>query len=97
MATRYRETVEVLALRDEPRADEGVVPARFRWRGAVHTVVGVLGHWREDAGWWVGRGVEVPQRDLWRVEVVGLGGSRARGICELVREGRCWRLDRVWD
>jgi len=54
-----------------------------------------LGHWREDAGYWSGGGVEVPQRDLWRVEA--RNGSPERGVYELVRQGDTWRLDRVWD
>lgn len=82
MAKRYREPVEVDA--------DGAVPTRFSWRGATYGVVAVLGHWREDAGYWAGGALEVPQRDLWRVEARG-------GVYELVREAGAWRLDRVWD
>lgn len=87
MSKRYREPVEVVG------DDEG--PVRFRWRGATYRVMSVLGHWREDAGYWAGGGIEVPQRDLWRVEA--RNGSPARGIYELVSENGAWRLDRVWD
>ena len=84
---------------------ESARPVAFRWRGSSYTVVAVLGHWREDAGYWSGGGVEVPQRDLWRVEAgyrVGPGrrisnGRPTRGVYELVRRGESWRLDRVWD
>ncbi|MEX2621538.1 MAG: DUF6504 family protein [Egibacteraceae bacterium] len=82
MAKRYREPVEV-------DVDVGG-PTRFAWRGGSYRVVTVLGHWREDAGYWSGARLEVPQRDLWRVEAHG-------GIYELVREAGVWRLDRVWD
>jgi hypothetical protein len=58
-------------------------------------VVSVLGHWREDAAYWAGGGIEVPQRDLWRVEA--RNGTPTRGVYELVSEGEAWRLDRVWD
>lgn len=82
MAKRYREQVEVHA------GPAG--PTRFSWRGDAYRVGAVLGHWREDAGYWAGGGLEVPQRDLWRVEARG-------GVYELVREADTWRLDRVWD
>ena len=88
---RYREPVEVTA------ADVGgrVAPAAFRWRGGTYRVVALLGHWREDGGYWSGGGVEIPQRDLWRVEA--RNGTPASGVYELVCEGGVWRLDRVWD
>lgn len=91
MTKRYREQVEVPAAEgaDQP------VPERFRWRGSTYRVLAVLGHWREDAGYWTGGGVEVPQRDLWRVEA--RNGTPARGVYELVREAGTWRLERVWD
>ena len=88
---RYREAVEVRTDGDHPDAP----PTGFTWRGGRYRVLGVLGHWREDAGWWAGGGIEVPQRDLWRVEAQN--GTPARGIYELVAEGGTWRLDRVWD
>jgi hypothetical protein len=91
MTKRYREPVEVAAGSDDPETP----PAGFRWRGSSYRVITVLGHWREDAGYWSGGGVEVPQRDLWRVEA--RGGSPQRGVYELVHQGDTWRLDRVWD
>lgn len=87
MSKRYREPVTVVA------SEEG--PVRFAWRGSTYRVLSVLGHWREDAAYWAGGGMEVPQRDLWRVEA--RNGSPQRGIYELVSEGGTWRLDRVWD
>lgn len=88
MSKRYREAVEV-----EP-GDRGA-PASFRWRGSTYRVLAVLGHWREDAGWWEGGGMAVPQRDLWRVEA--RNGRPASGVYELVAEDGGWRLGRVWD
>jgi hypothetical protein len=83
MTKRYREQVEVEA------CAQGA-PQWFRWRGSRYRVLSVLGHWREDAGWWAGGGMAVPQRDLWRVEA-------GTGVYELVHEDTGWRLDRVWD
>lgn len=57
MTKRYREPVEVVTTASQQ-------PAAFRWRGVEYRVVTVLGHWREDAGYWAGGGIEVPQRDL---------------------------------
>lgn len=90
MTRRYRESVEMLELRPDRRAQEA--PAAFRWRGRTYRVVEVLGYWREDAAYWAGAGLHVPQRDLWRVET-----DAAVGVCELVREQGAWRLARVWD
>lgn len=93
MTKRYREAIEVTAA---PAADPAAAtPVRFAWRGATYTVLAVLGHWREDAGYWAGGGVTVPQRDLWRVEA--RNSHPSRGVYELVRENGAWRLDRVWD
>lgn len=89
MSKRYREAVAV----EEASGSE---PAAFHWRGGAYRVVAVLGHWREDAGYWSGGGIEIPQRDLWRVEARNGAPTRA-GIYELVREAGSWRLDRVWD
>lgn len=87
MTKRYREAIEV------DLADG--VPIAFRWRDRAFRVATVLGHWREDAGWWAARGgVRVPQRDLWRVEA---RAAAAAGVYELLQEGGRWRLDRVWD
>jgi hypothetical protein len=91
MTKRYREDVDVTT-----EGEDLSTPTSFRWRGQGYQVVAVLGHWREDAGYWSGGGgVEVPQRDLWRVEAQG--GTRAQGIYELVREAKTWRMERVWD
>ena len=93
MTKRFREPVEVLETRRDARGADGFVPVAFRWRGRIHHVNGVLGHWREDARWWVGGGVTVPQCDLWRLEIVG--GNPI--VCELVQEDGSWRVDRIWD
>lgn len=95
MSKRVREPVEVARRRD---ARGEVVPQAFRWRGTRYEITTVLGHWREDASWWDGAGLAVPQRDLWRVEARGGRADRAsRGCYELVCEPAGWRLDRVWD
>jgi hypothetical protein len=86
MTKRYSETIDV-TLDPEDQA-----PEAFEWRGSAYRVRAVLGHWREDAGYWVGGGVEIPQRDLWRVDT-----GQAGGVYELVCEQGRWRLDRVWD
>ena len=87
MTKRYREAVEVAA--------DAEGPVQFAWRGSTYRVLSVLGHWREDAAYWAGGGIDVPQRDLWRVEA--RNGTPARGVYELVDENGRWRLDRVWD
>ena len=87
MSKKYREPITVVG--------DDHAPVRFTWRGSTYTVVAVLGHWREDAAYWAGGGIEVPQRDLWRVEA--RNGTPTRGVYELVSEGEIWRLDRVWD
>ncbi|MDP8970476.1 MAG: DUF6504 family protein [Actinomycetota bacterium] len=91
MTKRYREPIEVTVA--PGHTDEA--PATFCWRGSTYRVVAVLGHWREDSGYWSGGGLEVPQRDLWRVEAGN--GTHPRGVYELVREAGTWRLDRIWD
>jgi hypothetical protein len=94
MTKRVREAVQVAI--DGRRAHAGFpAPATFRWRGVRYRVTGILGHWREDAGYWTGGGITVPQRDLWRVEAAG--GGRRHAIFELVCDADGWRLDRVWD
>lgn len=106
MTKRYRETLdEVRLTEDVPRQQ----PCEFAWRGQRYRVLKVLGHWREDPGWWRrpdGEPVQIEQTDLWRVEARN-GSSAARastrikqptqGVYELVRRGETWRLDRVWD
>jgi hypothetical protein len=88
MTKRFRESVTVAT-------GEGSRPVAFHWRGSSYRVTTVLGHWREDAAYWSGGGVEVPQRDLWRVEA--RNGTPLTGVYELVCESDSWRLDRVWD
>lgn len=90
---RYREAIEVTA-REEPVA--------FRWRGSSYRVRSVIGHWREDGGYWSGGGLRIPQRDLWRVEASPVDSRPCRtatpaGVYELVCEAGRWRLDRIWD
>jgi hypothetical protein len=89
VAKRFRDPIEVTA--EGARGE----PAAFRWRGSAYRVVAVLGHWREDAGYWSGGGMAIPQRDLWRVEA--RNGGAAGGVYEVVREAGSWRLNRVWD
>lgn len=97
MTKRYREPVEILSSVAESVGEGSPVgvPAAFRWRGSTYRVLSVLGHWREDAAYWSGGGIEIPQRDLWRVEA--RNGIPASGVYELVHERGAWRLDRVWD
>lgn len=106
MTKRYRETIDVhtsdlsVQIDGTVNDDESPTPKTFTWREGHYRVLAVLGHWREDAAYWAGGGVEVPQRDLWRVEAQN--GTPTRGIYELVCEGApdggtTWRLDRVWD
>lgn len=95
MSKRVREPVEVAHRRD---AHGETVPHAFSWRGARYEIITVLGHWREDASWWAGAGLVVPQRDLWRVEARdGRSDDASCGCYELVSEPGGWRLDRVWD
>lgn len=92
MSKRYREPLEEIEC-------EGERPVAFAWRGRRYRVTGVLGHWREDPGWWArpnGAPVRIEQADLWRVEAAGRRGTAA-GVYELARRGGAWRLDRVWD
>lgn len=97
---RYREALDEVESGpdvDDPRG--GGAPTRFRWRGRSYTVRRVLGHWREDAGWWRapdGVPVAIQRTDLWRVEAAN-GAAGSQGVYELVRAGDRWRLDRVWD
>jgi uncharacterized protein DUF6504 len=88
---RYRETLLDVEV-------EGHDPRAFRWRGQRYQVVRVLGHWREDPGWWRradGRAIRIQQSDLWRVEA--RNGTPTTGVYELVRRADGWHLDRVWD
>ncbi|MDP8978879.1 MAG: DUF6504 family protein [Actinomycetota bacterium] len=101
MTRRYRERIQV---RVAPGATDEPVPRAFRWRGRPYRVLTVIGHWREDGGYWAGGGVRVPQRDLWRVEASRRSpaeparpGGADHGVYELVSESGAWTLDRVWD
>ena len=91
MTKRYREQLEEVTAPHGP-------PETFRWRGQTYRVERVLGHWREDPGWWRrpdGQPVRIAQTDLWRVEA--RNGTPSRGVYELARRDDGWRLDRVWD
>ncbi len=80
MVKRYREP-----LGDVEWSGEG--PVAFTWRGRTYRVERVLGHWREDPGWWRradGRAIRIRQVDLWRVEARN-GRPERRGVYELVR------------
>lgn len=94
------------ASRPEPRPGNGPAdadePLAFAWRGRRYDVTRILGHWREEEGWWRrpdGEPIRIEQSDLWRVEAVRGGGMARdhRGVYELSRRGVVWRLDRVWD
>lgn len=96
----------VRATRRPDRPGNGPVdadqPQVFAWRGRRYDVTRVLGHWREEEGWWRrpdGEPIRIEQSDLWRVEAVRNGGVARdqRGVYELSRRGDVWRLDRVWD
>lgn len=101
MTKRYRERIQVSVA---ARTGDAPVPRTFRWRGRPYQVLAVIGYWREDGGYWAGGGVEIPQRDLWRVEASRRSppettrpGGAGHGVYELVRESGAWTLDRVWD
>lgn len=92
MTKRYREALDEVEVRDRD------APSGFQWRGEHYQVVQVLGHWREDPGWWRradGQPIRIEQTDLWRVEA--RNGTPARGVYELVHRDGAWTLDRVWD
>jgi len=96
MTKRYREPLDEVETAGDVAREER--PVAFRWRGQRYQVVAVLGHWREDPGWWRGADgtpVRIEQADLWRVEA--RNGRPSRGVYELARRGGAWRLDRVWD
>ncbi len=115
MTKRYREALDhvdvgataTVAAGPVGRADDA--PVTFDWRGRTYRVLQVLGHWREDAGWWRrpdGQPIRIEQTDLWRVEArlrVGPGGMKqngvpdSQGVYELVHRDGQWTLDRVWD
>lgn len=95
MSKRYREVLDEV----ETNEEDTPAPASFRWRGRRYRVVRVIGHWREDPGWWRrpdGEPVRIVQSDLWRVEARN-GSLSSQGIYELVHRDDEWRLDKVWD
>lgn len=95
MSKRYREVLDEVETNEENTA----TPASFRWRGRRYRVVRVIGHWREDPGWWRrpdGEPVQILQSDLWRVEARN-GLPASQGIYELVHRDDEWHLDKVWD
>jgi hypothetical protein len=85
---RYREPIAVAG------DSSGRGPVTFRWRDRTYLVLAVLGYWREDGAFYAGGGIEIPQRDLWRVEATD---GKNRGVYELVHEPGRWILHRVWD
>ena len=115
MTRRYREALDRVDVGGASAPVAGTsgaggqdTPVAFQWRGQTYEVLQVLGHWREDPGWWRrpdGQPIRIEQTDLWRVEAghgVGPGRSRSngvptRGVYELVRRNDTWTLDRVWD
>jgi hypothetical protein len=95
VSKRYLEVLDEVETNEEDTA----TPASFRWRGRRYRVVRVIGHWREDPGWWRrpdGEPVQILQSDLWRVEARN-GRPASQGIYELVHRDDEWRLDKVWD
>ena len=101
MTKRYREALDGVDTDEAGRRGDTIVPAAFRWRGQRYRVLAVLGHWREDAGWWRrpdGHPVRIEQTDLWRVEARHWAGTpTSQGVYELVHRGDAWTLDRIWD
>lgn len=114
MTKRYREVLDRVDLGAPvapsagPSGATADVPVAFQWRGRAYRVLQVLGHWREDPGWWRrpdGQPIRIEQTDLWRVEARRwvAGGSRtdgaptSQGVYELVHRDGAWTLDRVWD
>lgn len=105
MTKRYREVLDRVDVGAVSAPVAGVggaggtdTPVAFQWRGQTYQVLQVLGHWREDPGWWRrpdGQPIRIEQTDLWRVEA--RNGVPTRGVYELVRRNDTWTLDRVWD
>ena len=111
MTKRYREALDQVCVGGAATVAAGPVgsaddpPVTFDWRGRTYRVLQVLGHWREDSGWWRrpdGQPIRIQQTDLWRVEAGDArrrrnGVSESRGVYELVHRDGQWTLDRVWD
>lgn len=94
MNKRYREDLDKVVC--SPQGEQP--PECFTWRGREYLVLQVLGHWREDPGWWRnadGARIQIEQSDLWRVEA--RNGVPTRGVYEIARRGSNWRLEKVWD
>ena len=49
MTKRYRDDLEEV---ETEQVVDGERPTAFTWRGHRYQVTSVLGHWREDPGWW---------------------------------------------
>jgi hypothetical protein len=80
MTKRYREPLDEVEVAEVAGAE--APPTAFRWRGQRYQVLQVLGHWREDPGWWRrtdGAPVRIEQTDLWRVEAGRRQGTAAGG------------------
>jgi hypothetical protein len=80
MTKRYREPLDEVEFAEV--AGEEAPPTAFRWRGQRYQVLQVLGHWREDPGWWRrtdGAPVRIEQTDLWRVEAGRRQGGATGG------------------
>lgn len=104
VATLVRPRAETVT-RQEPATASGSMPhdhepLAFTWRGRRYVVTRVIGHWREEEGWWRrpdGEPIRIEQSDLWRVEATRATAADGRGVYELACRGGAWRLDRVWD
>lgn len=99
MTKRYREPLESVELATMDRHGDAV-PVAFSWRGRRYRTLQVLGHWREDPGWWRrgdGEPMRIEQSDLWRVEAQRGRRRDGAGVYELAWRGGEWRLHRVWD
>lgn len=109
MSRRYTEQVEVRM--GEPLTGPlegavgqfGTVPTAFIWRGRLHVVRAVLGHWTQRLPWWrVAWSEDGPkdtqpelEQDVWRVEA-SAGRLHGTGVYDLARDEQ-WRLLRVAD
>ncbi|HLS39279.1 MAG TPA: DUF6504 family protein [Ornithinicoccus sp.] len=109
MSRRYAEEIEVRV--GEPLVGvvsgpvrpgpDALVPTAFVWRGRVHVVRAVLGHWTQRLPWWraawsdeQGGPTELEQ-EVWRVEA-SAGRLLGTGVYDLAHAGS-WRLLRVAD
>jgi hypothetical protein len=109
MSRRYTEQVEVrlgepLVGSLEPAVEQfGPVPTAFIWRGRLHVVRAVLGHWTQRLPWWrLAWSEDAPQgapteleQVVWRVEA-SAGRMLGTGVYDLAKDEQ-WRLLRVAD